>query len=372
MKKAIVQFIKKYNLTRELSAAGLLPLVAGLRGFRFCRWFVRGAVHNLPPLQPSVLTDWLSRQPNPFLQALADELTARPDLTGSDYLFIRPQPDFTAAGSVCFKTAGTLPDRYFWWHLFEELVQNEFSPLESHRSVFNKRLDSLSDMRFYGSDVETLIDESAGCDEACPYQVDWARTSADGLWLRFPETAIISRRLPPAAQASLLRLVLYLLLERQLFVSSFRSVLCDESDRVNLLDFDYIYPFDRQLLDFLKACLCHKAEPQTHLQHKLIRLLRLLKLYCPDFDVRGEFAAALDGFNFPSAADSQNPTDMLALYARLGHPAHTDTLPTLSDPAALAYLLDKNRFKKDPAFRKSSAWYYVPLLIAVYLLLKYF
>ena len=372
MKKAIVQFIKKYNLARELARAGLLPLISGLRGFRLCSRIAARAVHKSPLSEARALTDWLSRQNSPYLQALVDELTARPDLTGRDYLYIPPQPGFTIAGPVCFKTAGTLKDRSFWRQIFEELAARDFPGLSAQRPVFNKRLDSLSDLRFYGSDVETLIDETAGCEEACPYQVDWARTSAGELWLHFPETAISSRRLSPAVQASLLKLVLYLLLERQLFVSSFRGVLCDETGRVNLLDFDYIYPFDSQLLGFLKAFLRQTAGPQTHLQHKLVRLLRLLERYCPDYNVLGEFAAALDQFEFPSPADSPGQTDMLALYARIGHPAHAGPKPAPSNPAALAYLLDKNRFKKDPAFRKSSPWYYIPLLIAVYLLLKYF
>ena len=372
MKKAIVQFIKKYNLARELAGAGLLPLISGLRGFRLCSRIAARAVQKSAHFDSQALTGWLSRQNSPFLLALSDELTARPDFTGSDYLYIPPQPDFTTAGLVCFKTAGKLEDRSFWRQIFEELAASNFPGLSAHRPIFNKRLDSLSDLRFYGSDVETLIGETAGCEEACPYQVDWARTSADELWLLFPETAISSRRLSPAAQASLLKLVFYLLLERQLFVSSFRGVLCDETERVNLLDFDYIYPFDNQLLGFLKAFLRQTAGPQTHLQHKLVRLLRLLERFCPDYNVLGEFAVALDQFEFPSSADSPSQTDMLALYARIGRPAHTSPKPLPSDPAALTYLLDKNRFKKDPAFRKSSPWYYVPLLIAVYLLLKYF
>lgn len=372
MKKAIVQFIKKYNLARDLAAGGLLPLVSGLAGFRLYRWLFYRAVYKSAAPDSQAVTAWLNRRTNPFLLALVDELTSRPDILGSDYVFIRSQPNFSAAGLVCYKSAGNFSDRRFYHRIFEELADHDFPQLASHRSVFNKRLDSLTDLRFYGSDVETLIDETAGCEDACPYQVDWARTGAGELWLDFPETAMLNRRLTPPAQAALLRLVLYLLLERQLFVSSFRGVICDESNRVNLVDFDYIYPFDRQLLDFLKAYLNGSATPQTHLQYKLARLLRLMKIYCPDYDVLGEMNAALSGFDFPSAADSSSQTDMLALYARVGRPAHSASKPAPSNPATLAYLLDKTRFKKDPAFKKSSAWYYVPLLIAIYLLLKYF
>lgn len=82
------------------------------------------------------------------------------------------------------------------------------------------------------------------------------------------------------------------------------------------------------------------------MQYKLVRLLRLLERYCPDYNVLGEFAVALDQFEFPSPADSPSQTDMLALYARIGHPAHAGPKPAPSNPAALAYLLDKNRFKR--------------------------
>lgn len=43
---------------------------------------------------------------------------------------------------------------------------------------------------------------------------------------------------------------------------------------------------------------------------------------------------------------------------------------TEPNPESLAYLLDKNRFKKDPQFKKSSIFYYLPLLVVIYILLK--
>jgi hypothetical protein len=46
--------------------------------------------------------------------------------------------------------------------------------------------------------------------------------------------------------------------------------------------------------------------------------------------------------------------------------------PPMTNPKDIAYLLDKNRHKKDPQFRKSSILYWAPLLAALIILYYFF
>lgn len=370
MKKAIIQFAKKLKIARELATYDLLSLIGSCQGFRLVTFLARVAVHKNQASLCDRLNLWLNQNQDPFVLAAVDELTARPDLTGSDYLFIRRQETFSSSGLFCFQTAAADVQRQFWLHLAREAAII-WPALQDHRQIFSKRLDSLTDMRFYGSDLESLAEETSYFEEACPLTVEWSRTTHDQLWVKAPDEAVIARRLSVAAQRHLLNLTIGLLIERRVFVSSFRGVLCDREDRVNFLAFDYLYPFDSILLSFLQSHLAGQRQPQTHLQFKLTRLIRLLQCYCPDFMVEREILAAISGLSFSSGDEPDSQAELLAQYIRRGIADQTSPL-SKANPAALAELLDKNRFKRDPIFKKSSVLYYLPLLVLVWILLKYF
>lgn len=359
-------------LFRDLTACGCAPLLKGLQTFPWpLRLLASPAQKNPLPLKAAVAT-WLNRQTDSALWAIADEFISRPDLTGSEDLFLQNHPDYSSSGLLCFKRALPEAEGVFALGLFRELSHKDFPALASHFPLFKKRLDSLLDMRFYGSSLETLLSETCRYEQAAEITVDWARTSSAELWLEIPSATILSHRLNPEAQTNLFHLVIQLLLERQVFISSFRGVLVDSLNRVNLPDFDDLYPFDSALLHFLQNYLLGKSIPSAPLQYKLLHLIKLLQVYCPDINIQSELNDALDGLLFTDSAQDSSSVEMLALYAR--HRMNLKPLENITppNPASLAYLLDKTRFKKDPIFRKSSILYYGPLLILIYILLKYF
>lgn len=372
MKIDILQFIKKLNLAISLAEHDSLFVVSGLKSFALPARLA--ALFRIPSdVTPAErVSSFLNAEDNPLLYAAFDEITARSDVVGSEILFDENREERIFNGDVVFKTSEKLADDDFFIRLFGEIADVDLPQLKPQLQTFLKRLDLLRDMRFYGAELETFFEYTDGLPGCCSVSVDWAQTDKPRLCLYFPEPVVYTRQLSLAAQENLLNLFASLFFERSVFVSYFDAVAVDENDKVNVMDFDYIYPVDSVLRRFLSEYLGEECEPRGLMEHKLARVIKLLRLYCPAQDVNAVLLGRLEQYPRSQPQNAPVRSGLMDIYSKQGLVLSPRSELTEPNPESLAYLLDKNRFKKDPQFKKSSIFYYLPLLVVIYILLKFF
>lgn len=369
----ILQFIKKQKLAIHLARHNALFVIKGLKSFSgvmpLAKLFV---VKNKLP-HARCIENFLAAENNPILYAATDEIAARSDIVGKTLLYPYNQQTRTMHQEVLFKSIPLDSERKFWVELFREIVNKDFPQLKSQLSFFERRLDIILDLRFYGSELETLHENSANYESCCDFEIDWIKTNKHNLFLDFDGTCRFTQMLPKAAQENLVNLCAYLFYEQSLFISSFSGVSLDEKNQVSFLDFDYIYQAETTLKDFAAQYMQGKApQPQSNNEYKLQRAFMLLKRYCPDVDI---VAIWHNSGGSDSLTPRFAPTDELS-YLKLMTDSginllYRDEIPD-TNASSLAYLLDSSRHKKDPQYRKSSLLYAAPLFLLIYVLFKYF
>lgn len=367
----ILQFIKKTILAIKLARYNLLELLSSLETFKkpalVARFFV---VKSTMPLKQR-LDCFLEDENNPYLYALIKEISARSDIVGSKFFYTEPLSPYALEGSVLFKTAAGARDEKFWLSLFRELVIRDFPELKEQYNFFSRRLDILNDMRFYASELELLSESSAELERNCLFEVDWIRSDKEKLYLCFDEDCRFTDKLDVKAQESLSRLFAYLLFEKKLFVSFWSGVSVNAAGCAGFLDFDFIYPADENLQNFAGRYIKEGAVPGTPAEYKLVRGIRLLDSFCPDIKVF-KFWESYRNAGAPVRRVSTDTTGLLRHLQKSGVVVDAQTPVSHTSYDDISYLLDTGRHKKDARFRKSSILYWGPLVIAAYLLLKYF
>lgn len=367
----ILQFIKKTILALKLARYNLLGVISGLKTFRrqllIARFFNKKNKQSLP----ENLRAFLQQENNPLLDALADDLSARSDIIGTDSFYLSHIEPRILKGEILFKTAAEPADKVFYRRLFAELVRKDFPEPEEQNTFFGRRLDVLQDMRLYASELEELEKNISAYDGRRCFEIDWIRCQKENLYLQFKSECQLTDKLSPEAQEDFVKLFGYLLFEKNLFVSAWQGVAVMPNGQTSLLDFDFIYQATGESKTLIKSSFDGTACPKNDIEYKLLRALKLLKHYCPQVDV-----AAL-WHNYLQLPDSKIKTPASGKQLLQNLQSHGVVMKTTSEiifdePEDLAYLLDSRRHKNDPRFRKSTIWYWGPLLIAIYFLYRYF
>lgn len=371
MINGILQFIKKTILAIKLARFNVLCIVSGLKSFKsqllIARWFVK---KNDRTFSENFLS-FLQSENNLFLNAAVDEITARSDITGKDcFYFYYAEPRILRRETL-FKTTENARKKSFWLKLFAEIVRRDYPQLKEQYNFFLRRLDILQDMRFYASEVEEL--EKAGMGFAAPnaFEIDWIRTSKDKLYMLFEQECSLTDKLHRKSQEDLVNLFGYLFFEKNWFISSWQGAVVLPDGRVALPDFDFLYPVTDEFKSFAKSWFKEQTAPKNDFEFKLVRAFRLLQSYCPEVDIASSWQNFLQA---PASTYKAAPaqTQLLHDLQRHGVVVKTDTDIVFDKAEDLSYLLDSRRHKNDPRFRKSTVWYWGPLLIAVYFLYYYF
>lgn len=368
MKKAIIQFIKKIKLARRFAAADSLNLLRGLKTFAVVWPLAALFSRRCPGTLEDRLSVLLKNEPDSALKALI-ETAAVP---AGCFCFRLPYSSQKLAGNHLLFDNSELKEQTFYCRLAQELIRRDSPQAAAFYQLFRRQLNNLSDLRLYAAGLEELHRCLCPLPEFCPYAVDWQKTSADELWLDLAAPVRVTTDLSLPAQKNLLRLFSYLFYRCGIFAASFSYVAVDDSHRVAWLDYDNLHPADSSLQHYFSAYLKSGRQPQASSEYLLCRAVGVLRRFCPDCDIAGELLAEAEPdplFLFPVQSGFEA---RLEVYRRRNLTLSPAANIPDSDVRRLLPLLDKNRFKKDPAFRKSSLWYYLPLLLAAYLLLRYF
>lgn len=357
-----LQFLKKQQFVNKFARADLLFLLRPLQTFKSQMFLARLAAHP-SGLRPSErirreLSLEQNRLPAIFAPALALNAGICPP--------VQTPPALPAAGSIRIRSALDEKERRFSTDLVRELIAEDFVDFELPDWL--QTLDLNYDMRLFGSELERLQTSSLGRKEALPLTVDWIRTSREELWLELPAAVSLQSELPLSAQRQMAKLYFYLLFAKGIYPADWRWVAADSQNRIAWVDFSAVFSADPPLQDFARRWLHGGTQAQTAAQKKIERSLRLLKIWCPDLNL-AEFAVLKH--SLPETTDAE-PALSLELLSRNGFPSANAAVPDSVDPEQLVYLLDSDRHRRNPLFRKSSFFYWGPLLIAILVLYYFF
>lgn len=357
-----LQFLKKQQFVNKFARADLLFLLRRLQTFKsqmlWARLVVRPSV-----LRPSErICCELSLEQNRLPAIFAPALSLNAGICPP----VQIPPELPAAGCVRIRCALDGKERSFATGLVRELIAEDFADFEL--SDWLQTLDLNYDMRLFGSELERLQTSSLSREEALPLAVDWIRTSQEELWLELPPDVSLQAELSFPAQQQMAELYFYLLFAKGIYLSDWRWLAVDSQNRIAWVDFSAVFSADSSLQNFARRWLHGEAQAQTMLQKKIERSLRLLKIWCPDLNLA---ELAVLKYALPETANAE-PALSLDLLARNGFPSANAAAPDSVDPEQLVYLLDSDRYRRNPLFRKSSFFYWGPLLIAILVLYYFF
>lgn len=371
MINGILQFIKKTILAIKLARHNALFVIVPLKTFRSQKWLARLLVKKNDLGQLDNLRAFLEAENNLFLNAAADEILARSDIVGKNNFYLYYSQPRILRNEALLKNTDNALDKNFYLKLFAEIVRKDYPVLREQYNFFLRRLDILLDMRFYASELEELTKAAQGFGGQNFFEVDWIRSNKQKLYLLLDEECNITNKLPKATQEDFVRLFGYLLFEKNWFVSSWQGIAVTVTGNAALLDFDFLYPVNDDFKTFAKAWFKEPQVPANAFEYKLSRALKVLQLYCPEVEVAKiwqEYLSQPDS----TYKSPQQPTQLLHNLEQHGVVIKSAPDINFEKPQDLAYLLDSHRHKNDPRFRKSTVWYWGPLLIAIYVLFHYF
>lgn len=371
MINGILQFIKKTILAIKLARYNALFVVMPLKSFAPQRWIARLFIkrNNSNPLDN--LRSFIETENNLYLNAAVDEILARSDIVGKNNFYLYYTEPRLMRNEALFKTTANAEDRRFYLKIFAEIVRKDYPFLQEQYNFFLRRLDILQDMRFYASEIEELSKAAMGFSGQNFFEVDWIRTNKEKLYMLFEKDCQLTDKLPVAAQKDFVQLFGYLLFEKNWFISSWQGIAITDSGSTALLDFDFLYPINDDLKAFVRAFFKEPQTPKNNIEYKLARALKVLQLYSPNVEIASLWKSYL---REPESVYKAPQTPSQLLHHLEQHGVVIKSAPELNfeKPQDLAYLLDSQRHKNDPRFRKSTVWYWGPLLIAIYVLFRYF
>lgn len=357
MINGILQFIKKQKLAIRLAKFDSLFVIKGLKSFSKTIFIARFFVIKSKLSHEQRLLAFLKSENNPILYALADEISARPDVFSGPLFYMKDSSSRILKGELLFKNISRNYERRFYQELLREVVRADYPELRAQLSFLERRLDIMLDMRFYGSELETLNENSCDFESCCHFDIDWIKTGKHNLYLIFDERCNFTQGLSMIAQENLIRLFSHLFYERSLFVSAFYGVVVNREGKVSILDFDYIYQVDETLRSFATGYMSNQnPQPQALSEFKLQRAFKLLEAFCGDIKIPqiwNEYSS------IPPQTATFAATDELAYLKLMTESGlnllYRDEIPD-SNPTSLAYLLDKSRHSKNKTTSKSSSY----------------
>lgn len=361
MINGFLQFLKKQKLAIQFARRDLLFLLRPLPSFQRAARLARPLVHKSSLSPAARVVDFIKTYPNSLPSVFAVELALNAG--------IRPPslPVRTFEGSVIVKQALSGTDRKGDTALVLESSVRDFPNLAPEELLHT--LDINMDMRLFAAELEQLNAQSSEYPGSLKFEIDWIATSQQQLVAKFTNPVTYGSQLPLSAQQNLAEIFLRLFYLKALLVLDWPAVAWNTSGQVAWLDFTSLQkvepPQQRYALDYFR---CRRV-PHTPDEHHLKRALGLLLFYCPDIDILSMAeqisCCPLPEFSTDDKQLGQKTVSQLKThYLDAGHAEpYTGT-----DPQTVAYLLDNKRYLRSSKFKKSSFFYWGPLLLAIYVL----
>ncbi len=357
-----LQFLKKQQLAVKLAKSDLLFLIEGLQSFKLELPLAKLFYQKQKASKLKRISHFLENENNPLLYALVKELSVL-----DDKLFYLPLSKRIPLNEcILFKTTKGIKDANFYVALYTQLVNDDFLELKGDI----RHLYINFDMRLYAADLENLNDLLNEDDHCCQMEVDWIKTSKENLYLCFDKKCQFTQKLNLKAQENLSRLFAFMFLEKSVFVSYWNGIMLSPKNEVGFLDFDSVYKADSTLLRYALSYIKQKTPAKNLLELKLQRALELLRHYCPDIDCFAFWNSQI--ITSHETKEDKVNSEKLDKLKDNGFNFGTQQKVADINPKDFEYLLDINRHRKDPQFRKSSIYYWGPLLVLIYVLFKYF
>lgn len=360
-----LQFLKKQKLANRFARADMLFLLRPLNTFQSVLPLA-GLFRRPSSLSPSARTkEFLAKNQQSLPAVLAVPLALN--------YGIRPLPrqPQTLTGTLVFKQALPSSGRAEHKSLLAELAEKDWPQLPAENLL--KILDMNLDMRLFAAELERLGVENAGNNGYAAIEIDWPQTSQQELVLGFPETMTSASELPPEAQHNLADSFFRMFFLKSLLVADWPAIAYNSRGQIAWLDFSQLLPADKTQHSFALAYLQGKALPQTPSEHSVKRALNLLEIYCPDvaLPAMAEKIGCCPLADFQTA-DNNWAAQTLKGFKSMGLAGGMSEPYAVSNPEDVAYLLDSRRHLRDSRFKKSSFYYWAPLLLAAFALYRFF
>lgn len=370
MKNRILQFINKIKLCYRLKKQGLAfvaqktPVLKTAMGLLS---FVRENQDDSPLAER--IKKFLKAENSLVLTALYDELSSRPDVFRELPPILLDEPR-QLSGEIMFYNAGLNENDGFYLSLIREITITDYPQLVGQYNLFISRMRILSDARFYGSSLEELYGHADNFSGCCVFEIDWIKTSKQNLYITFETPCLYTSKLPLDAQKNLSRLFARLFFERAVFISSFKGVGLNRHNQVCFLDFDSLYPVTPSLMEFAAAYIRKKQPPQEDGEFKLARAMHLLEDFCSDTDTYAPWKKYLD--KMPSDSERLKEDNLLKNLQNSPLDIYPKANLVQKHAEDFAYLLDSGRHRNVPGYKKSSVYYWLPLLLMIIYLYYFF
>lgn len=372
MKIDLLQFIKKLNFAVRLAKYDCLFILEPFRAFRFQLPIARLFEEKKDLLPLEKLNAFLSSEANSYLTMLFNETAARSDLLKNEFYYFNNEGERLFSDKALFKQITDNRDIAFYNRLIQEIIALDVPRLQNQWDYFQRLAELQGDMRFYGAELEHLTEYTNSQPSACCVSVEWSLTDKPELYLDLGEPVVYTQQLSQTSQQNLVKLWTYLFFEKSVFISNYNGIAVDSLERVNFIDFDYLYNADSAMRSYLYHYLADETPPSSHLEFKLQHSFRLLQTYCPSVDLPAAIKECYDKYPLEVPFQVTQSNAIMEIYSKQGMllQPRSDIAPPNFD--SLSGLLDPSKHRKDSRYKKSSFFYYFPLLILIYILWKYF
>jgi len=272
---------------------------------------------------------------------------------------------------LTFKQAVSSADRKENRRLLIELSEKDW-PWFSAEYLLNV-LDVHQDMRLFAAELEQLGAETSGMDGYVQAEIDWQKTSERELVLNFPEALVFGAELPPPARRNLADVFFRLFFLKSRLVTDWPGIAFNQKGEIAWLDFTSVVAVGEAEKNFALRCLKNGVVPQNSMEHTVKRTLDLLRFYCPGVDLP-TLAEKISCCPLPEFQTASNDwaERNFSRYKSMGLAGSVNETYNPADPSSLIYLLDSHRYQRDSRFKKSSFYYWAPLLLAFYVLYRFF
>lgn len=358
-----LQFLKKQQLAIKLARYDALFLLRGLPGFAVAA--AAASLFRRPRrgLATEKLQRLMAEERDPLLNIFVTE-------TGYRYDPVVPPSKQDAL--LLAENAVSAREEDFYQSLFRGFSRKS-GTLRPVAVSFRRRADLLFDRRLYASELEELITKESGFEKMLPFEVDWALTDRDNVCLTYPPETVSAIEIPGAYQQNFALLFASLFFERSTLVSGWRAVVYDSTGRLNFSNIDSLQPVDYHLKNFAVKFLRGETAPGSYAEHKLVSAIKLLQYYCPEIrlaEIWDEYIQTAP-FSQPMSLPESSKKQREALLQTDFAPGFRKPLQE-RDPRELAHLLRPRSYRRDKQFANSSIRIWLPLLLGIYLLYRYF
>jgi len=244
-------------------------------------------------------------------------------------------------------------------------IKKQHLNLKENYDYLQKRFNLISEMRLYGSNLETISDSLKEIKGSLSFEIDWRKASYDKLPLIIDKDIALVESLDKKSQQHLKEIWQHLFFEKSLFVANWHGFLKNKKGQIGFLIFDSLNKAAFELKKFALDYINKKKEPKTFEEKLLVDSIDNLQKSCPDIN-------AFEGWDKTHISkESSSDNDSYFDYISENNPDIFSKFTQGTNPGKLFHLLDSSRHTKDPRFSKRSFFYVAPLIIIVYILYKF-